>query len=460
MTSEDRTTDDADAGRGDPLGEAIAAFLTDLLDNVVVEVHTDVVPDLGDGVRRLPAAPARGADGRMRQFAMHSTVSAERALGSDDAFPPELADLPDAALRALERMARASSPGDRIHPSLARALHDIVVAEVLSDRLVSRIGPDEDLDAVALVVAETLDYTSELASAQVEGKPVSHGVVLCTDRCGLSPIHPPVGYPGRLPSRKRTPLLFDGTESVLAVTATGAVLGGVERESLPRSTTDAPPLELFDDFPGVSGALTAAASATFRGVGVFLRSDRSIWIFDDGEPLFVRRTNHWKSIAIGSFTRWLATFGGTAPGVANVLARAVLRASMQGAGAIFAVAADASALVDLIAPKDLLEQDPSGPSGTSGRTVDEDLHLLIAGSELRTAAALARLARLDGATIIDPSGSLLAYGAIVRSADSRGEGARTAAARSLSLHAALAVSVSQDGPVQVFHRGEAVLDLL
>ena len=457
MASEDGRDDPGGAGGDDPLGTAIAAFLTDLLDNVVVEVHTDVEPDPDDQVRLLPATPARGADGRSRQFAMRSTVAAARALDPAGAFPPELADLPDAALRALGRMAHTPPQGGRMHPSLARALHDIVVAEVLSDRLLSRIGPGADLDAVVRTVAETLDYALELASTQVEGRPVAHGVVLCTDLCGLTPLRPPVAYPGRLPSRKRTPLLFDGTESVLAVTATGEVLCGVDRGSLPRPEGTTPPLSLFDDFPGVSGALTAAASAVFRGVGVYLRADRSIWVFDEGEPLFVRRTTRWKSIAIGSFARWLATFGGASSGVADVLARAVLRASMQGTGGIFALAPDASVLADLVAAKDLVH---STPATGRERTVDEDLHVLIAGSELGTAAALARLARLDGATIIDPSGSLLAYGAIVRSADSRGEGARTAAARTLSLRAALTVSVSQDGPVQVFHQGEAVLDLL
>lgn len=80
--------------------------------------------------------------------------------------------------------------------------------------------------------------------------------------------------------------------------------------------------------------------------------------------------------------------------------------------------------------------------------------------DLASHGALARLARLDGATIVDTEGGVLAYGAIVRSSDSRGEGARTAAARALSAHVDVAIAVSQDGPITVFHDGEAVLRLL
>lgn len=57
------------------------------------------------------------------------------------------------------------------------------------------------------------------------------------------------------------------------------------------------------------------------------------------------------------------------------------------------------------------------------------LHHLIDATDM-DAQTLARLAALDGATIVDRTGQLLAYGAIVSSADSQHEGARTAAARS------------------------------
>jgi DNA integrity scanning protein DisA with diadenylate cyclase activity len=71
-----------------------------------------------------------------------------------------------------------------------------------------------------------------------------------------------------------------------------------------------------------------------------------------------------------------------------------------------------------------------------------------------------RLAGLDGATVVDREGRLLAYGAVVTSTDSQHEGARTAAARTLSETALVVLKVSVDGDITVFRQGRAVSTLL
>ena len=73
---------------------------------------------------------------------------------------------------------------------------------------------------------------------------------------------------------------------------------------------------------------------------------------------------------------------------------------------------------------------------------------------------LVRLAMLDGATVLDCDGRLLAYGAIVSSADSENEGARTAAAKTLSETALVVLKVSVDGDITVFRDGSVVATLL
>src|SRR5690606_15654109 len=112
---------------------------------------------------------------------------------------------------------------------------------------------------------------------RVEGRPVSHGVVVAGDSRGVAPFEPPVMYPGLLPSRKRTPLLFDGSESVLVVKADGRALTGVDRQSIPGCTPEAF-VRSFESVLGIDGALTAAASKGFHGVGAYLRADQTIWI--------------------------------------------------------------------------------------------------------------------------------------------------------------------------------------
>ena len=87
------------------------------------------------------------------------------------------------------------------------------------------------------------------------------------------------------------------------------------------------------------------------------------------------------------------------------------------------------------------------------------LHHLIDGSDL-DAQTLARFGELDGATILDRDGRLLAYGAIISSSDSEHEGARTAAARSLSHQALAVLKVSEDGDITVFREGQPMVTLL
>ncbi len=87
------------------------------------------------------------------------------------------------------------------------------------------------------------------------------------------------------------------------------------------------------------------------------------------------------------------------------------------------------------------------------------LHHLI-DAETLNERTLARLASLDGATVVDRGGNLLAYGAVVTSTDSQNEGARTAAARTLSAVADVVLKVSIDGDITIFRDGEVVTTLL
>lgn len=87
------------------------------------------------------------------------------------------------------------------------------------------------------------------------------------------------------------------------------------------------------------------------------------------------------------------------------------------------------------------------------------LHHLIDAEELDE-HTLVRLAMLDGATILDRGGRLLAYGAVVSSTDSQHEGARTAAARTLSETAQVVLKISVDGDITVFRAGTLVTTLL
>lgn len=411
----------------DPWAAAVAAFLDDLLDRR---------RDLHDG------QPDHDTDDPGPRARLRRGV------------PVELADLPLAAERALARVSRPTHEAGVAYPSIAKALHDVVIVEVLADRLAARSSADVDLDTVAGLIAATIAYLSDLATTRYEGSPVTHGLVIAADDRGHDPASPPIRYPGRLPTRKRTPLLFDGTDSVLVVLPSGDVLGGFTQGTVPPEPDAGRRVQLFADLAGLDGTLTAATSAAFRGIGFYLRSDRSLWVFENGTPLFIHRTGRWRSIAMQTFVESLSYWGDIDGSIAERVARAALRLSIQGQGGLLAVADDPPAV------RRQLEPDDDRVDAHHRHRADDELGRLIPSDGPPSSNLIARLARIDGATILDRSGQLLAYGAIVHSSPSGGQGARTAAARSLSHGARFALSVSQDGPITVFAKGEPVLDLL
>ena len=439
-------------GDGDPWGDAVQSFLVDLLGSPDVHVVTGEAPsDQPDSSSVMVTEQVLGPDGRSRQVRVHSSQTATN--NGPPVVPEELSDLPGAALRALSRVTDPFSTPTAIYPSISRALREVVLAEVLADKLFQRVGPEPGVGGIAELVAAILDYFERLAASRHEGLPLTHGVVVASQLHGLAELDPPVRYPGRLPTRKSTPLLFDGTEWVLVLGPSGHALGGFGRDSLPRSEQEPGGLDTFDELPGLDGALTAAASHTFAGVGFYLRSDRSIWVFDNGAPLFVKRSNRWKSIAVRGFSSAVADWGGVEPAVADRVARAAIRLSLQGQGAILALAERLDSIDGVVEPKDRYPV----PEG-SAQDVDAELNRLIPPGGLLSSGWLARLARVDGATIIDRNGRLLAFGAIVHSFESGSEGARTAAARALSTRVSVAIAVSQDGPITVFVDGRRTLE--
>jgi hypothetical protein len=441
----------------DPWGEAVCSFLSDLLDNVDVQLLSGEADEPSD-VEDPAMSPVRqvGPDGRVRRFILRSRTATGHTTSWAEELSSEMRDLPGSAMRALARLTASSALWDPSFPSLRRALREVVIAEVVADRLELRSSARVGVDAIVATVAETLDYMEELAAGRLEGAPITHGVVITVEDAGTVEHHDVIPYPGDLRSLKRTPLLFDGTHATLLVSLVGGALGGVSRDSLPDPPPGVAAIGSFDEFPGLDGALTAAASAVYGGIGIYLRADRSIWVFDRGQPLFIRRTTTWKSVAFESFIGLLEFHGQTTPAIAQRLAHAALRLSMQGHGAVLAIASGRAALDGRLEERDRYASMAPGEA----RVSEDALHRLLPAREMTTPSSLARLARLDGATVIDRAGSVLAFGAIVRIGESRGEGARTAAARSLSQAVDLAMSVSQDGPISVFRHGDPLLEIL
>lgn len=169
----------------------------------------------------------------------------------------------------------------------------------------------------------------------------------------------------------------------------------------------------------------------------------------------MRRGEHWTAFPLELTSSIEGMIGGGA--AATIAVQAALMISGQRHGAIIAIVSDAEQLDGVVPLKDRF--DLRDEIDREAMRTETRLHHLIDAEDLDE-HTLARLAALDGATVVDRDANLIAYGAVVASSDSQHEGARTAAAKSLSTQADVVLKVSVDGDITIFRHGAAITTLL
>ena len=167
------------------------------------------------------------------------------------------------------------------------------------------------------------------------------------------------------------------------------------------------------------------------------------------------------------------------PSLAEVnqnLWQVALRLSERKQGGLIFVIKDPDTLPDICQPVELNlghrsrferlhGQVPSKPTVFAERRITPKEYVLEqyrnhAVSEIDT-EVLVSFARIDGALVVSEKGRLLGFGVILRPPGDnkpRGEvGARSQAAR-LASHYGLAIKVSEDGPVTIYHAGKKIIE--
>lgn len=246
------------------------------------------------------------------------------------------------------------------------------------------------------LVGDTIEFLIELSGTRVEARHLTHGVVVAdvlhdTPRLQFR-------YPADIRAAKRAPLLFDGQGSLLVVDPEGRARRELQRRRLDRLVPGVEPMATSAEDWLDSGSLVARASGALGGLGFFVAADRSIWTFVDGQPLIVRRGEHWTAFPLELAAAIEEMTGVVA--VAALVARAAIMISAQPRGAILAVVDDPASLEGVVSVKD--RYDLRNDIDPTAMRPETRLRHLIDAKDLDE-HTLVRLAALDGATVLDPT---------------------------------------------------------
>lgn len=314
-------------------------------------------------------------------------------------------------------------------------------------------------------IASIIELLRVAALSSYENRPITTGVLLLstTDdpyRTNRPPAPVAPAYTESLSAIKSFYRLADGVRTLFLANAQGRLLDIIDVERWGSQVGDARHLQI-----ACARVYQPHARATMQHghVCAVLTPSREIKLFAEGAEVFTFRGAAWHLLDLQAKYRLWAEAVGNEP-LARRLFQTALDLAEAREGALFVVVRDPVNFVPMVAPADRLDiaLPPTAMTDTPSRR--DLLHLL----EGRTAtdldsSVLAALASLDGATVFDRTGRLLAAGAILRHAGDDAEhggvieGARTTAAMSASRFGPV-LKVSEDGIITYFDR-ERVWDI-
>ena len=344
------------------------------------------------------------------------------------------------------------------------AIEDRYVGAFLDDHTYAIEAREARADRIASIIV----LLRVAALSSYENRAISTGVLLLgtsDDPCRperASDLNAPL-YAENLTTLKSFYRLADGVRTVFLANADGRLIDIIDidrwsGEVCAHDDVDTPCAKAFQ----------AHARATQRHghVCAVLSPSHEIKIFAEGAEVFAFRGAGWHLLDIqAKYDLWARAVGDEP--LALRLFQTALDLADAREGALFVVVRDPGAAVpQLVAPADRLDThavpSPELPGGLPSR---RDLLLLLAGRTVTDLdpTVFAALATVDGATVTDRRGRLLAAGAILRhpvtedTAHGIIEGARTTAAMAASRFGPV-LKVSEDGVITFFD-GEPIWNI-
>ena len=234
-------------------------------------------------------------------------------------------------------------------------------------------------------------------------------------------------------------VLGSGVSSGVAVSVTGTAVELLSLPPVPAQAVWAP--ESF-------AQLSAWTSAGPRRVALAATRTGEVYLFHGGELSFVRRNSRWRGVPLGMLRTigWIP--GSSLPSTTkNNVLLALVDASAAHHGACIGIVSPAhvnDALRDLVSPQERWSSPANPRRQLLKQTAFDSL----------TRRHRLELLSMDGATLLDRYGRILAAGAILHVQPGSTGGGRTAAAKMLGKYG-IGIKVSQDGPVVGYAGGQS-----
>ncbi len=336
----------------------------------------------------------------------------------------------------------------------------------IEDRYVSAfldaLGPVDPDHPRADLFSTAIEVLRVAALSSYENHSISSGVLLLdkeTDRENGAPLRGDLSYrySQALTGIKSFYRVCDGIRTLFLVNRQGSVLDIVDIARHARAV----PLEV--PCPSTYRA-HALATIGNQKIGIVLSPSHEIKVFAQGVQMFSFRNARWHLLDMkAKYDMWEAAIGHHQ--LADRLFQTAIDLADAREGALFVVLRDPKASMPLlVSPADQLD----APHGTPGDSPTRGQMMYMLRD--RTAIALDRevlmgLARMDGATVMDSTGRLLALGAILLHPEPPEphstlavEGARTTAAMAAGRMGAV-LKVSEDGLITFYDKQERIWDI-
>ena len=334
----------------------------------------------------------------------------------------------------------------------------------IEDRYVSAfldtLGPGAPEHSRADLFSTAIEVLRVAALSSYENHSISSGVLLLdrdSDHGSAGRVDLSYRYSQALTGIKSFYRVCDGIRTLFLVNRQGSVLDIVDIARHARAV----PLEV--PCPSTYRAHALATTGNQK-ICIVLSPSHEIKVFAQGVQMFSFRNARWHLLDMkAKYDMWAAVIGHQQ--LAERLFQTAIDLADAREGALFVVLRDPKPSMPLlVSPADQLD----APHGTPGDSPTRGQMMYMLRD--RTAIALDRevlmgLARMDGATVMDSTGRLLAIGAILLHPEPPEphstlavEGARTTAAMAAGRMGAV-LKVSEDGLITFYDQQERIWDI-